>query len=140
MRGRLLLGVVLLVPGCAAQPPPSVVQGRSSAEPGVSCAPAPPVDDRLPAGFPVPPPAAVLTAVARGSVTGRVPAALDDVVAHFRSALDRAGWVVQREEDEGRAVLLGFFGARGEGTLTVAELTCPAGSTGFTVTVAQPPG
>ena len=38
-------------------------------------------------------------------------------------------------EDEGRAVLIGFFGAAAEGTLTVAELICPRGSTGFTVAV-----
>ena len=130
---RLLLPVLLLVAGCGV--PPAVVEGRSSVESGAACVPAPAVATPPPAGLPELPEGTTLTAVGDGTVSGRVPAPVAEVVEHFRAAMDRAGYVVQREEDEGRAVRLGFFGARGDATLDVALLTCPVGSTGFTLAV-----
>ena len=137
---RGLLVLPLLLAGCGGTEVPSVVMGSSSAEPGASCAPAPAVDAELPDGYPLPPAGAELTAVAGGSVTGRVDDPVESAAAHFRAELERLGYVVQREEDEGRAVLIGFFGAAAEGTVTVAELTCPRGSTGFTVAVRRAAG
>lgn len=137
---RLLLALPLLLAGCSGADVPSVVLGSSSAEPGASCAPAPAVQAALPEGYPSPPPGAELTAVSDGSVTGRVSGPVDVTADHFRAELERRGYVVQREEDEGRAVLIGFFGAAAEGTLTIAELICPRGSTGFTVAVRRATG
>ena len=135
---RALLVLPLLLAGCTTEP--SVVEGRSSVEPGASCVPAPAVADGPSEGLPALPPGTTVTAAGKGTVSGRVPAPVDDVVEHFRAAMDRAGYVVQREEDEGRAVRLAFFGARGDATLDVALLTCPAGSAGFTLTVRTPGG
>lgn len=133
---RALLLVPLLLLGCGEQRSPSAVEGTSTAESGRPCVAAPAVDTPLPQGFPEPPPSSVLTAVSGSSVSGRVEAPIEAVVAHFTAAFDRAGYVVQREEDEGRAVRLGFFGgSRGDASLDVATLTCPSGSTGFTMTV-----
>ena len=132
---------MLLVTGCsapAAPPAPSTVEGESSVAPGRPCAPAtalpsvPPLpqDVALPAG-------AVVTAYEGTadvvSVTGRTDLRVDEVLDHFRTALQRAGFVLQRDEDEGRAGQLGFFGARADGSVTVARLTCPRGATGFTL-------
>lgn len=105
---RLLLALPLLLVGCGGADVPNVVLGSSSAEPGASCAPAPAVQAELPEGYPAPPPGAELTAVSDGSVTGRVSGPVDAATDHFRAELERRGYVVQREEDEGRAVLIGF--------------------------------
>ena len=67
------------------------------------------------------------------TLTGRVEAPVEQVLTHFRSAVERAGFVLQRDEDEGRSGELGFFGARADGTLAIAKLTCPTGTTGFTL-------
>lgn len=100
--------------------------------------PAPSLD---PASVPPPPvdlpPGAVLTDVTQAGqerlVTGRVAAGVDEVLEHFRGA---AGFVVTRDEDEGRAGELRLFGAAGEIGVTVARLTCPRGQTGFTLSTA----
>ena len=136
MRRLLLATLLLVLPACASDPP-SVVEGQSTVESGFACVPASPVPAALPAGFPQPPPGAVLTAVAPEQVTGRVVAEVADVLAHFRAAVEQAGYVVRREEDEGRSAQLAFFGARGEGAATIAALTCPEGSTGFTLSVSR---
>ena len=128
--------VALLLAGCAPQPP-SAVDGESRVEPGVTCAPASPVAAALPSGYPEPPAGAELTEVTDGQVSGRVVGEVEQVLEHFRSAVDRAGYVVQREEDEGRSAQLGFFGVAGSGTATLAALTCPSGSTGFTLRVTR---
>ena len=115
-------------------------EGTSVAEPRPSCTPAPRVRADLPADFPAGlelPARTVLTGVdaSDGStvVSGRVRASVQDVLVHFRTAVERAGLVVQREESEGRSGELVFFGAEAEGGVAVAKLSCPAGSTSFTV-------
>ena len=115
-------------------------EGMSVAEPGPACTPAPRVRADLPADFPAGlelPARTVLTGVdaSAGStvVSGRVRASVQDVLVHFRTAVERAGLVVQREESEGRSGELVFFGAEAEGGVRVAKLSCPAGSTSFTV-------
>ena len=127
----------LLLGGCAPgePPPPSSVEGISSAVPGAPCvapsplaaAPDPPPPVALPPG-------AVLTDVTeqlgQRLVTGQVEATVAQVLEHFRR--DPA-YVVTRDEDEGRAGELRLFGARGEVAITVAELTCPEGRAGFTI-------
>ena len=135
---RVLLLVPLLVLGCADERPPSVVEGRSTAESGRPCIPASPVAASPPAGLPELPAGAVLTEAAPGRASGRVTGEIRDVVAELKASFERAGYVVQREEDEGRSFRLAFFGASGDATLTVAELTCPPGSTGFSVIVRRP--
>ena len=100
--------------------------------PGAPCVPPSPVPAvptavRLPAG-------AVLTDVTvqagQRLVTGRVALPVEQVLEHFRAA---PGYVVTRDEDEGRAGELLLFGAAGDVGVTVAELTCPRGATGFTI-------
>ena len=124
--------VALLVAGCGSDRP-LVVEGKSTVESGVACVPASPVPAPLPRGFPELPAGAILTAVSADEVSGRVAGDVEDVVAHFRAAVDRAGYVITRDEDEGRSAQLAFFGTRGDGTATIAALTCPSGSTGFTL-------
>lgn len=70
-------------------------------------------------------------------VTGRAPASVTEVLAHFRAA---PGYVVTRDEDEGRSGELQLFGSTGDVGVTVARLTCPRGQTGFTLStlVTQP--
>ena len=133
---------MLTVAGCSderAEPlPPASVEGSSSAVSGAPCVPTP----ALTAAVPPPPVAlpagAVLTDVrqagAQRLVSGRVEATVDEVLAHFRSA---PGFVVSRDEDEGRAGELQLFGAAGDVGVTVARLTCPRGATSFTVAVTQ---
>lgn len=154
----LALSAALLA-GCTADPPPAVSQGPPSApsvvadpgqappsdgtsvvEPGVTCTPPPTVSAALPDGFPEGlelPPDSVLTGVERSGgyalVSGRTAAPVAQVLEHFRGAVERAGLVVQRSEDEGRSGQLVFFGALVEGGVVVARLTCPRGQTGFTV-------
>ena len=135
---RALPLLVVLLAGCASSPP-LVTEGESAVESGEPCRPASPVATPLPSAFPTPPAGADLTLVEAGTVSGRVAQPFDDVVAHWKAAFDRAGYVLQREEDEGRAVRLAFFGARGDAELVVATLTCPAGSTGFTVVLRAAP-
>ena len=136
---RALPLLVSLMAGCGSAPP-LVSEGESTVESGAPCRPASPVPDPLPTAFPPAPAGAELTLVEGGTASGRVALPLDDVVAHWKAAFDRAGYVVQREEDEGRAVRLALFGARGDATLDVADLTCPSGSTGFTMGVRTAPG
>ena len=138
----------LLLAGCSEEPPvqPRTQEGVSSAAPGASCAPAPElVADPAPSAPVALPAGAVLTDVTQQAgqrlVTGRVEAPVQEVLEHFRAAPD---YVVSRDEDEGRSGRLQLFGARGEVSVTVARLTCPRGSTGFTlgtaVTESAPPG
>ncbi len=114
--------------------------GTSTAESGAPCVAPSPLDAAS-----VPPPPVDLP---RGSeltdvrqvadqrlVTGRVPATVEQVLAHFRAA---EGFVVSRDEDEGRSGELQLFGAAGTVGVTVARLTCPPGQTGFTLAVTQP--
>ena len=137
----------------ATEPPSAVVGGQedassdgsSVAEPRPSCTPAPAVDRDLPADFPAGldlPARTVLTGVDRSAgstvVSGRVRAPVEDVLAHFREAVAGAGLVVQRDESEGRSGELLFFGAETEGGVAVAKLSCPAGSTSFTVRAGRP--
>ena len=87
------------------------------------------------------PPGSVLTDVRQVGdqrlVTGRVSTTVAQTLAHFRAA---DGFVVSRDEDEGRAGELQLFGAAGTIGVTVARLTCPRGQTGFTLStlVTQP--
>lgn len=134
----VVLALALVAAAACGEPSPTAVEGTSTQEPGVACqapepltsAPPVPADLALPAG-------AVLTDTrplgGSASVTGRVEAPVAEVLAHFRAAVDAAGFVLQRDEDEGRAGELAFFGARGTGQVTVSRLTCPRGATGFTV-------
>lgn len=133
-RALLLLALV----GCSAPgeppPPPAAVDGVSTLESGVPCVP-PSILSEPVGVLPVePPPGAVLTDVAQQGgqrlITGRVVGSVEDVLEHFRSA---PGYVVSRDEDEGRSGRLQLFGARGDVAVTVALLTCPRGSTGFTI-------
>ena len=135
---RALPLLAVLLAGCGSSPP-LVTEGESAVESGEPCRPASPVPDPLPSAFPSPPAASQLTLVEGGTASGRVALPLDEVVAHWKAVFDRAGYVVQREEDEGRAVRLALFGARGDAEVVVATLTCPAGSTGFTVVLRAAP-
>ena len=136
--------------GCAADeqepPPPASVEGVSEGASGAPCVPPSPL--AAPPEPPPPvvlPPGAVLTDVAEQAgqrlVTGRVEATVEEVLAHFRAD---PGYVVTRDEDEGRSGRLQLFGARGDVGVIVAVLTCPRGLTGFTisspVTQASPAG
>ncbi len=91
-----------------------------------------PQDLALPAGSEV---IAYTGSASEVLLTGRTSASVDQVLTHFRTALQRAGFVLQRDEDEGRSGELLFFGARAEGSVTIARLTCPRDDTGFTVRV-----
>lgn len=73
-------------------------------------------------------------------LTGRAPVPVTDVLAHFRTAAEQSGYVVSRDEDEGRAGELGFFGTAGDGTVVVSRLACPRGETGFTLSVREAGG
>lgn len=119
-----------------------MLDGTSVTGSSAPCEPAPALDGEQP---PVPlalPAGSVVTDVTEIAgqrlVTGRVSAEVSDVLEHFRLAAEPAGFVVQRDEDEGRAGELLLFGVRGDVGITVARLACPRGDTGFTVAVAQP--
>ena len=139
LTGRLALLALVLVAGCSShQQQPSSVEGSSTAQSGAPCAAPSPLDA---ASVPAPPvdlpPGSVLTDVRQVGdqrlVTGRVSATVDQVLEHFRTA---EGFVVSRDEDEGRSGELQLFGAAGTVGVTVARLTCPRGQTGFTVSTA----
>lgn len=89
----------------------------------------------VPAALVALPPGAVLTDVREVGpqrlVTGRTAQTVEQVLAHFRAA---DGFVVTRDEDEGRAGELQLFGGAGDVTVTVGRITCPRGATSFTVT------
>ena len=130
MSARVIVSRMLLIAASAA---PLIGRTFSSALPASSSldaasVPAPPVDL---------PPGSVLTDVRQVGdqrlVTGRVSATVDQVLEHFRTA---EGFVVSRDEDEGRAGELQLFGAAGTVGVTVARLTCPRDQTGFTVSTA----
>lgn len=130
---------LLATAGCAADEPqpPVSVEGVSTQVPGLPCVPVPPLT--APPTPPPPvvlPPGTVLTDVTVQSgqrlVTGQVDAPVEEVLAHFRSD---PGYVVTRDEDEGRTGRLQLFGARGEVGILAAVLTCPRGLTGFTISV-----
>lgn len=133
----LLPAALLLLTACSADPAPTtVVEGRSTQVPGRACAPPSPLPSPPPQAVPLPPGAAVTAYASRDGqsvLTGRTADSVDEVLAHFRTTLEREGYVLSRDEDEGRAGELGFFGARADGTVTVARLTCPRGQTGFTL-------
>lgn len=151
LTARLAAGaLVLLLTACAGQqedpPPPSSVEGSSLLASSAPCAAPSPLDAAaVPPGPVALPPGTVLTDVTQAGdlrlVTGRAPLTVDEVLAHFRTA---EGFVVTRDEDEGRGGELQLFGTSGDVTVTVARLTCPQGSTGFTVASAvsqpSPPG
>ncbi len=132
-----MLVLALLLAGCGAaeEPPPTSVEGVSSQAPGVMCVPPSPL-----AAAPDPPPPVVLPAGAvltdvsvqagQRLVTGRVELTVSEVLQHFRRD---PSFVVTAEEDEGPAGRLRLFGRSGQVDVTVAELTCPSGLTGFTV-------
>lgn len=133
---------VLLLTACGspdrAPAPPSSVEGTSTVEPGAPCVAPSPLDAASVPPPPVPlPPGAVLTDVTQAGplrlVTGRVEATVDEVLDHFRGA---PGFVVSRDEDEGRSGELQLFGATGDVTVLVARSTCPRGATRFTVSSA----
>ena len=147
----LCLVLVLALSGCGEDPEPvarpggNVQEGTSTVESGAACVPAAEVDQPLPASYPsrLPlPPGAVLTDVRRQGeqdlVTGRVEGDADDVLTHFREAAEPAGFGVVRDEDEGRSGRLQLFGAAAVVDVTVARLTCPRGSAGFTLAVQVP--
>lgn len=121
--------------GTTEQPPPVSVEGSSTVESGTPCVAASPLD---PASVPPPlvalPPGAVLTDVTQAGrehlVTGRVEGSVEQVLEHFRTA---PGFVVSRDEDEGRSGELKLFGSVGDVGVTVARLTCPRGWTSFTI-------
>lgn len=144
-RAVAVLVLVAALTGCGDEPSPAAVEGTSVVESGPPC-PVPsalPSAPPVPAGLPLPAGSEVTaygTAAGTPALTGRVDAPVEQVLAHFRAAVEQAGFVVQRDEDEGRAGELGFFGARGDGTVTVSRLTCPRGVTGFTVLSGAPPG
>jgi len=140
-----VLLAALLLTGCGADPeppPPASVEGVSEAASGAPCVPpsplAAPPEPRPPVLLP---PGAVLTDVTEQAgqrlVSGQVEASVEEVLDHFRAD---PGYVVTRDEDEGRAGRLQLFGARGEVGVTVAVLLCPRGLTGFTISapVTQP--
>jgi len=129
-----------MVAACASspEPPPSSTEGVSTAVSGVPCLPPSPL--AAPPDPPPPvvlPPGTVLTDVTvqagQRLVTGRVEGSVQDVLAHFRADPSN---VVTRDEDEGRSGRLQLFGVRGDVSVTVAELTCPSGLTGFTLATA----
>lgn len=118
----------------------SSTEGTSVVESGAPCRPLPAVSTPLPDGYPeglALPPGTTLTGVQTqggfGLVTGRTAASVDEVLEHFRTAVESAGLVVQRIESEGRSGQVAFFGALTQGGVAVARLTCPRGETGFTV-------
>ena len=111
------------------------MEGSSTVESGAPCLPAPPLAAATAPQPPVAlPPDAVLTDVREVGgtrlVTGRSPGTVAEVLAHFRGV---TGYVVVRDEDEGRAGELQLFGVAGDVGVTVARLTCPRGLTGFTL-------
>lgn len=131
--------------GCssAPAPPPASVEGTSIAASGRPCEPPGPLPSSpaLPAGLDLPPGSIVTAGAAEGGqtvLTGRVGSSVEDVLDHFRTAIDRAAFVLQRDEDEGRSGVLEFFSASGEGSVVIARQTCPRGEVGFTVRVRQP--
>lgn len=109
------------------------MEGSSTVESSRPCvaapplAPVPPVPVALPAGALV---TDVTEAAGQRLVTGRVEATVEQVLAHFRSV---PGFVVTRDEDEGRAGELQLFGSTGDVGVTVARSTCPRGETRFTL-------
>ena len=146
----LVLGLALA--GCGDDPEPvarpggsSVQEGTSTVESGAPCVPAAEVDQPLPASYPSRfplPPGTVLTDVRRQGerdlVTGRVEGDAEALLTHFRDAAEPAGLAVVRDEDEGRAGRLQLCGAAVTVDVTVARLTCPRGSAGFTLAVQVP--
>ena len=132
---RLLPLLALVLAACADGP--TVVDGTSTLSTGAPCAAAPAVPGAPPAGAPELPTGSVLTEVAPDVVSGRAPGEVADVAAQVRAAIERAGYVLVREEDEGRGVRLGWFGVRGAGTVSLARSTCPPGTTAFSVRVTQ---
>ena len=135
---RTTAALALLAVTACGDPSPTAVDGTSTQESGAACRPSEPLPSLppVPADLALPPGSVLTDARPLGggtSVTGRVEAPVEQVLAHFRGAVDAAGFVLQRDEDEGRAGELAFFGARGSGQVTVGRLTCPRGATGFTV-------
>ena len=118
--------------------PPDAVEGTSTVESGSPCvAPSPLADSAVPESPVLLPTGAVLTDVTEAAgqqlITGRVDLPVAAVLEHFRAA---PGFVVSRDEDEGRGGRLQLFGVSGDVGVTVARLTCPRGVTGFTVSSA----
>jgi hypothetical protein len=151
VRAPLLVALALgAAAGCSqdadAPAPPRVQDGISVVESGNPCVPEPAVAGPLPAEYPTAlafPEGAVVTYVETRPGTqilsGRVDGDAAGVLEHFRTVAEPAGFAVVRDEDEGRAGRLQLFGATSEVAITVAKLTCPAGSAGFTVSVRTAP-
>ena len=145
MPGWLPLALALGVGAAACaggEPPPRSQEGVSVLESGSPCALKPAVTGPLPPTYPQAlalPAGSVVTDVREQGgaqlVTGRVEGGAGEVLEHFRTTAEPAGFAVIRDEDEGRAGRLQLFGATSEVAITVAKLTCPAGSAGFTMSV-----
>lgn len=145
LTGRLAMLSLLLLTACrgSGELPPSAVEGTSIEVTSAPCVPVAVLDAASVPPPPVPFPAgAELTGATQLAgqrlVSGRVAASVEQVLAHFQAAARPSGYVVQRSEDEGRTGRLLLFGARGEVTITIAQLHCPRGQTGFTVGTAAP--
>lgn len=150
--GALVAGVLILAGGSAgcttsgtdsppveASAPAAVLEGTSTAESGAPCVPPTPLPGPAATTGLSLPPGAVLTASEQAGaqvlVSGRVREPVRTVLQHFRDAAARGGYVVQRDEDEGRSGMLTLFGARGTASVVIAALTCPRGQAGFTVRI-----
>lgn len=132
--------LITVAGACSSERPTSAETGRSIVESAAPC-PTPSWLGGLPASFPaqlaLPREAQLTSLLERGGytlATGHAPGSVPAVLAHFREAVAGAGYVVEREEDEGRGAQLAFFGATAEGSVTIARSRCPPGATAFTVT------
>lgn len=147
VRPLLALALAAAATACTSPEPPAPAprraqDGVSVEESGRPCLPQPAVTEPRPPDYPTAlalPAGTVVTYVEEqpdtSIITGRAPGRAVDVLEHFRSTAEPAGFAVIRDEDEGRAGRLQLFGATTEVEISVATLTCPSGSAGFTVSV-----
>jgi hypothetical protein len=97
-----------------------------------------PVPSELSEGLRPPSSDAVRTATATADKVVLVvssPAAVDDVLERYKSAVPAAGFTIDDEDDEGREAEL-FFSMDGrKGSLLIKRSDCPPGSTSYQLTV-----